>query len=346
VVMNGWTVDGQGRTMHKSLGNGILPEELIPVYGAELIRLWAASADYHLDMRVSDGIFKQLSETYLKIRNTARYMLGNLNGFNADNLTAFPDMLPLDQWALTQLNKLVARCLEAYDAYDFVSVIHAVHRFCVLEMSNFYLDVIKDRLYCDGTDSAERGSGQSALYLILDSLTRLLAPILAFTSNEIWLMMPHDKAANPAHVMLNDMPKSRPEWILHPEDEEAWALFLTLRDDVNKFLELERSEKRVGKPLDAKIELLVRPEGEGVLRRLERLNLAELFIVSEVEVLRKPVHGEDFSASSLPGVEVRVSASTEPKCARCWTHSHSVGEDSEHPELCERCAGVVRRMES
>ncbi|MCL2343748.1 MAG: isoleucine--tRNA ligase [Firmicutes bacterium] len=354
VVMNGWTVDSHGKSMHKSAGNNIAPEELIPTYGAELIRLWAASADYHMEMTVADATFRQLSEIYLKIRNTARYMLGNLNGFDPDHLTAFSGMLSLDQWALCQLDKLVNRCLNAYAAYDFVSAVHAIHRFCVTEMSNFYLDVIKDRLYCDGADSFSRKSGQSALYQILDSLTRLLAPILAFTSNEIWLMMPHDSSANPEHVMLNDMPAPRPEWAMTPETEETWALLLTLRDDVNKVLESERGEKRIGKPLDAKIELFAGPEGETLLRQLTPLNLAELFIVSEVEIFMKSVHGTEaevftepargaaFTASELPGLSIRVRVSEEPKCARCWTHSRSVGDDHEHPVLCARCAEVVK----
>ncbi len=200
--------------MHKSLGNSVLPDELIPKYGADLLRLWAASSDYRVDMRCSDAIFKQLSDKYLKIRNTLRYLLGNLNGFDPASLTSYKDMVELDKWALVRLNRLVGRCLDAYERYEFHAVTYAIHNFCVVDMSNFYLDIIKDRLYCDGTESPERRSALSAIYIILDSLVRLLAPVLAFTSNEIWLAMPHDASADSRHVMLNDMPKVNAEYAL------------------------------------------------------------------------------------------------------------------------------------
>ena len=190
-ITHGWTVDGEGKAMHKSLGNGMDPYEIFDKYGADLLRLWAASADYHADMRCSDGIFKQLSQNYLKFRNTARYCLGNLNGFDPDRLVAPEEMLELDRWAVTRLNGLIAKCFQAYDDYEFNAVTHAINDFCVVEMSNFYLDIIKDRLYCDETDGEKRRSAQTALFLILDTMTKIMAPILCFTCDEIWQVMPH-----------------------------------------------------------------------------------------------------------------------------------------------------------
>ena len=190
-VTHGWTVDGEGKAMHKSLGNGVDPADIFNKYGADILRLWAASADYHADVRCSDAIFKQLSQNYLKFRNTARYCLGNLDGFDPNNLVAPADMLELDRWAVTRLNALIEKCDQAYNDYEFLVVTHAVNDFCVVELSNFYLDIIKDRLYCDETDGLARRSAQTALYLILDTITKIMAPILCFTGDEIWLAMPH-----------------------------------------------------------------------------------------------------------------------------------------------------------
>ncbi len=339
VLTHGWTVDGEGKAMHKSLGNGVSPDDIIPKYGADVLRLWAASSDYRADMRCSDAIFKQLSDTYLKIRNTARYILGNLNGFDPNNLVKFEDMLPIDRWALTRLKKLCERTEKAYENYEFHVVTHAVHNFCVVDMSNFYLDVLKDRLYCEGTDSFERRSGQTAIYLILDAMVRILAPILAFTSNEIWLAMPHHEGANPEHVMFNDMPEIPENWVFDEETELYWQKTLNLRDDVNKALELARAEKIVGKPLDAKITLFVSAAAEEAFRQIADQNLAAMFIVSEVNVVYG--EGEGVAAENTEGVKILVQASEAPKCVRCWTHSNEVGQNAEHPELCARCAAAV-----
>ena len=339
VLCHGWTVDGEGRAMHKSLGNGVYPHEVIPKYGADLVRLWAASADYTLDMRCSDPIFKQLSDKYLKIRNTARYILGNLDGFDPDAPVAWEDMLPLDQWALAQLKKLIERCIAAYEKYEFHTVTYAVHNFCVVEMSNFYLDVIKDRLYCDGRDSLTRRSAQTAIYRILDAITRLLGPVLSFTADEIWLAMPHDKGCDPRNICLNDMPAADAKWVLSPEVEERWALALRLRADVNKALELARSEKLIGKPLDARVTLYVSDGAAETFRALEGEDLATLCIVSEVRAVFG--EGAGVPGENLPGITVHVEPSVLPKCPRCWTHSATVGESAAHPLLCKRCADAI-----
>ena len=339
VLTHGWTVDGEGRAMHKSLGNGISPDEIIPQYGGDLLRLWAASSDYRVDMRCSDAIFKQLSDRYLKIRNTARYILGNLDGFDPENAVPFAEMLPVDQWALAQLSKLVDRCLTAYDDYEFHTVTHAIHNFCVVDMSNFYLDIIKDRLYCDGRESKERRSAQSAIYLILDAMVRLLAPILAFTSNEIWLSMPHTAADDARHVMLNDMPARNSCWKLSDAEEARWISLQKLRDDVNKALELARGEKVIGKPLDAEVTLFVSDSAAAEFGTVSDMNLKMLFIVSKVNVIFGA--GEGYQGG-FDGITVKVAQCEAPKCVRCWTRDEGVGSDPDHPELCPRCAHAVK----
>ena len=340
-LCHGWTVDGEGKAMHKSLGNGVDPADLIAKYGADIVRLWAASADYRLDMRCSDAIFKQLSEKYLKIRNTARYILGNLAGFDPDrDMVPVSEMPELDRWALSRLNALVEKCLNAYEKYEFFAVTAAVHNFCVVDMSNFYLDVIKDRLYCDAKDSLSRRSAQTAIYAILDRLMRLLAPLLAFTSNEVWQAMPHGKGADARHVMLNDMPAVEEDLKLSEDERVRWANLMALRDDVNKALELARAEKVVGKPLDAKVTVFVADEAKAAWETVKDADLAALCIVSEFELSDSPVEG--WAGTELPGVTVKVEASALPKCPRCWTHSAGIGSDAEHPELCPRCAAAVR----
>jgi len=339
VLTHGWTVDGEGKAMHKSLGNSVLPDELIPKYGADLMRLWAASADYRVDMRCSDAIFKQLSDTYLKIRNTSRFMLGNLDGFDPDSRVQFADMEELDKWALVRLNRLVERCLTAYENYEFYNVIHAVHKFCVMDMSNFYLDIVKDRLYCEKRDSQLRRSGQSALYEILDAMVRLIAPILAFTSNEIWLSMVHDKSANAEHIMLNDMPKVNPLYVFDTETEENFNAIVALRNDVNKALELARNEKAIGKPLEAKVTLFVSESATASVEKIASMPLSMMLIVSETHILYGD--GDGYKGDEFAGVKVRVEPCDAPKCIRCWTHNEHVGENSEHPELCPRCAAAV-----
>jgi isoleucyl-tRNA synthetase len=342
VLCHGWTVDGEGKAMHKSLGNGIYPDEIIPKYGADMIRLWAASADYQLDIRCSEAIFKQLSDKYLKIRNTARYILGNLDGFDPDEMVPRENLTPLDQWALSRLELLKEKCIKAFERFEFHTVTYAVHNFCVVELSNFYLDVIKDRLYCEGKNSLARRSGQTAVYLILDALVRLLAPILSFTANEIWLSMPHEKDADPRHVCLNDMPVLHPEYRLGTEDESRWDAILRLREDVNKALELARAEKKIGKPLDAKVILYVSDAAKAAFSAIAGENLAMLCIVSWVETVFGS--GEGYAGESFPGVTVRVEPSEAPKCPRCWTRSATVGQQKDYPELCARCAAAVQSM--
>ena len=330
-VTHGWTVDGEGKAMHKSLGNGVDPADIFNKYGADILRLWAASADYHADVRCSDAIFKQLSQNYLKFRNTARYCLGNLDGFDPNNLVAPADMLELDRWAVTRLNALIEKCAQAYNDYEFLVVTHAVNDFCVVELSNFYLDIIKDRLYCDETDGLARRSAQTALYLILDTITKIMAPILCFTGDEIWLAMPHKAGDDGRNVLFNDMNGVFADYALSADEMAKWEKIIEVRDAVNGALETARADKTIGKSLEAEVDLTVTPE-DGFLASMDAAQVADLFIVSQVRV--------DVDAEQ----KVAVRPANGAKCARCWKVLPTVGSDSEHPDLCPRCAAVVKKL--
>ena len=326
-VTHGWTVDGEGKAMHKSLGNGMDPYEIMDKYGADLLRLWAASADYHSDVRCSDAIFKQHSQNYLKFRNTARYCLGNLDGFDPANLVPADQMEELDKWAITRLNALIEKCFAAYDEYEFLAVTHAVNDFCVVEMSNFYLDIIKDRLYCEETNGALRRSAQTALYLILDTMTKIMAPILCFTADEIWLAMPHREGDDERNVLFNDMNKAFTEYALDEAAMAKWEKIIAVRTAVNGVLEAARAEKKIGKALEAAVALTV-PAEDAFLAEMDAGMLADLLIVSKVDV----TVGTELSATvdNAPGA----------KCPRCWKHSETADADG----LCQRCAAVVAKL--
>ncbi|MDY5612003.1 isoleucine--tRNA ligase [Dysosmobacter sp.] len=326
-VTHGWTVDGEGKAMHKSLGNGMDPAEIFDKYGADLLRLWAASADYHADMRCSHEIFKQLSQNYLKFRNTARYCLGNLDGFDPNALTPAAEMEELDRWAVTRLNDLIGKCFKAYDDYEFNAVTHAVNDFCVVEMSNFYLDIIKDRLYCEEKDGAKRRSAQTALYLILDTMTKIVAPILAFTCDEIWQAMPHRDGDDGRNVVFNGMNQPFADYALDEETMAKWDKIIEVRTAVNGVLEAARAEKKIGKSLEAKVDLTV-PTEDAFLAEMDGELLADLLIVSQVSVT---VGG---------GLAASVENAAGAKCPRCWKHSTQPGKD----DLCPRCAAVVAKL--
>ncbi len=333
-ITHGWTVDGQGRAMHKSLGNGIDPTDIIEKYGADVLRLWAASADYHADVRCSDAIFRQLSQNYLKFRNTARYCLGNLNGFDADSLVSPSEMQPLDRWAVTRLNALITRCFAAYDGYDFSAVTHAVNDFCVVDMSNFYLDIIKDRLYCDETCGLPRRSAQTALWMVLDTITKIMAPILAYTADEIWQAMPHRSCDDARNVVLNDMNHPFADYALSEAEMSVWDTVIALRDDINKALELARAEKKIGKNLDAEVTLSVPAELQPQLAAALQADLKTICIVSGLRIDSCAVEGY----VGTTGVHIGVAPSRAPKCPRCWTHDPAALPDT---GLCPRCARVV-----
>ena len=339
VLTHGWTVDGQGRAMHKSLGNGVDPADIIKEFGADIIRLWAGSSDYHADVRCSKEIFKQLSQNYLKFRNTARYCLGNLDGFNPDHLVPAAELEELDRWALTKLNALVAACRKAYDNYEFHVVSHAINDFCVVELSSFYLDIIKDRLYCEDRDGLRRRSAQTALYLIVDAMAKLFAPILAFTCDEIWQAMPHRAEDDVRNIVLNRMPENFDAYALDGETMAKWDVIMKLRQDVNGVLELARADKRIGKALEAHVSL--QTENDALKAACAGVDLAEILIVSSCDFESVGEGCTTGVGSNFPDLTVGVSDARGTKCPRCWMHSEEADENG----LCKRCAGVIARME-
>jgi isoleucyl-tRNA synthetase len=282
-------------------------------------------------MRISKDIMKQLSQAYLKIRNTARYMLGNLCDFDPDkDMVAAEDLEDLDRFALHTFNQLVRTVRDAYDRYEFHAVYRAIYNYCVVDLSNFYLDVIKDRLYCG--DDQTRRRAQSALYTILDGMTRLIAPILAFTSDEIWAAMKHAEGVNTESVVLNDMPEYRQELSLDQAQQERWEKLLFVRDSVNKALEVARNEGVFKKAQDTEVDIAV-AAGDKAL--LESVDLAALCIVSKVTVTEGV---QNAAEDALVPCAIAVKLSEAPKCPRCWNHNDHVDEDG----LCPRCAAVVK----
>ena len=337
VCTHGWVVDAQGKTMHKSLGNGIAPEEVTDKFGADILRLWVASSDYHSDIRISNDILKQLSEVYRKIRNTARYILGNLYDFNPDTDSVADDQLhELDRWALARMDEVAKECNEGYEEFDFHQVYHAIHNFCTIDLSNFYLDIIKDRLYVEKPDSVSRRAAQTAIYRILRDMTLVFAPILAFTCEEIWANLPKSSDHNPEACVFNEMPKGK------AGDETAefmakWERIRKIRDEVNKALENARNQKIIGKSLEAQVTLKADGELYDFLKENEAV-LEPVFIVSKV-VLEQGAVAQ--TTAETEGLEVTVSKAHGEKCERCWAYSDTVGKDEKHPTLCARCAAII-----
>ena len=339
VITHGMIVDEERQKMSKSLGNGISPQEILDQYGADILRLWVSSADYRQDMRISKEMFKHLAQNYLKIRNTARYILGNLEDFDPKtDMVAYNDLCELDRWALMKLNDLVAKVIKGYDDYEFHVVLHAIHNFCVVDMSNFYLDVIKDRLYCEEKNGELRRSAQTAMYEILDALVRMIAPILCFTADEIWQAMPHRDGDDAANIVLNTMPKVNPAWAFAEETSSKWDKLIALRDDVNKALEEARKNKVIGKPPEAWVTVYADDETAALLETVPADELAALCIVSKLRVIRG--NGEGMQGENLP-VQIAIERASGDKCERCWMYVDSIGQDSKHPTLCARCAAVV-----
>lgn len=339
VCTHGWVVDGEGKTMHKSLGNGIEPKEIYDKNGADILRLWVASSDYHSDIRISKAILAQLSEAYKKIRNTARYILGNLGGFNIDtDAVPYEKMQELDKWAIMKLDNLIDKVNDAYNEFDFHIVIHSIHNFCVVDMSNFYLDIIKDRLYCEAPDSEMRRSAQTAMYRILSAISRLVAPILSFTADEIWSYMNHSASENPESIFLNDMPeKSGLEFT--NEFVDKWTYIYNIRIDAKKALELKRADKVIGSSLEADMVIYATGDEYDKLMAVKDI-LPTAFIVSRVEVVKD---GEPEFKGETTGLGFTIKKASGNKCERCWMYSDTVGSCPEHPTLCARCAHTVEK---
>ena len=331
VLCHGWVVDAQGKQMHKSAGNGMEPSEIIRDYGADIIRLWVASSDYTVDVRAGKEIFRQLSEAYRKMRNTARFMLGNINDFDpAKDMVDDDQLFEIDRWALEACNKLTATMRDAYEHYDFSRAYHALYNFCVIDMSNFYMDVIKDRLYC--ADDHARRCAQTALYRILVDFTKLLAPILCFTSQEIWSYIPKLDGMKD-YVVFEQMPEAKAA--ADEAFEAKWDRIMAIRDDVKKVLEQARADKVIGSALEAGLTLYCSKEVYDFLNTIPMDELADLFIVSHVDL----VEGEGGVKGLVEGLGVSAAHAVGNKCLRCWKYETTVGEDG----LCPRCAKVLKQ---
>ncbi|MFR4260801.1 isoleucine--tRNA ligase [Gemmiger formicilis] len=331
VLCHGWVVDAQGKQMHKSAGNGMEPSEIIRDYGADIIRLWVASSDYTVDVRAGKEIFRQLSEAYRKMRNTARFMLGNISDFDpAKDMVDDAQLFEIDRWALEACNKLTATMRDAYEHYDFSRAYHALYNFCVIDMSNFYMDVIKDRLYC--ADDHARRCAQTALYRILVDFTKLLAPILCFTGQEIWSYIPKLDGMKD-YVVFEQMPEAKAA--ADEAFEAKWDRIMAIRDDVKKVLEQARADKVIGSALEAGLTLYCSKEVYDFLNAIPMDELADLFIVSHVDL----VEGEGGVKGLVEGLGVSAAHAAGNKCLRCWKYETTVGEDG----LCPRCAKVLKQ---
>jgi isoleucyl-tRNA synthetase len=321
--------------MSKSMGNIIAPEEIIRKYGAEIIRLWVAATDYRDDIRLSQETLQRLSDAYRRIRNTARYLLSNLEGFNpATDMVADKELLELDRWALSRLSRLVEKVADAYNKYEFHVIYHAVHTYCGVDLSAFYLDILKDRLYTSPKQSTDYRSARSTMYQIVDALTRMLAPVLTFTADEIWQRLPGEREAS---VHLAGFPQHNS----HYQDsqlEERYEQLQKVRSEVSKQLENARADKQLGQSLEAKVLLDVPASYQPLMTEYLDL-LPTYFIVSQVELTSDlPAAVE---AENIPGLKLQILPAEGEKCERCWNYATSVGQDREHPTICARCVAAL-----
>ncbi|MFA5353296.1 MAG: isoleucine--tRNA ligase [Thermodesulfovibrionales bacterium] len=335
VITHGFTVDGQGKKMSKSQGNVIAPQEIIKTGGAEILRLWVSAEDYKDDVRLSKEIITRLTEAYRKIRNTERFLLGNIHDFDGGDYSA--DLMEIDRWAMSRLQGLIRRVSEAYERFDFHEVFHNIYNFCIVDMSSFYLDILKDRLYTAKTDSAQRRAAQWVLSRILTEMTRLMAPVLSFTAEEVWSYIPGKTEES---VFLSPFPQVREEF-LDEELEERWQRLIAIRNEANKALEIKRQEKFIGNSLEARLVFHLSGELKLLLKAYEDF-LPALFIVSGVE-LRDAVQDipDAHRSAELEGLAVTVEKAGGQKCERCWNWSDKVGSFADHPQICERCHSAL-----
>lgn len=344
VLTHGFTVDGEGRKMSKSLGNVIAPQEIIKDFGADILRLWVASCDYSDDVRLSPEILSRLIEAYRKIRNTVRFLLGNLYDFNPEEKVAYKDLGEIDKWALDKLARLIKEVSEKYEKFEFYKAFHLIYQFCVIEMSSIYLDILKDRLYTFAAAGKERRSAQTVLYETLSVLTKIIAPILSFSAEEIWLVIPKVKAEQDyKSVHLSTWPKVVNDWC-NKELGQRWErLFKEIRPVVLKALEENRNKGLIGNSLEAKVNLLIKDKKLLEFLKSFKDDLAGVFISSEVTLAFLPELPSDSTVSpGLAHLGIKIEKAAGKKCARCWNYSLSVGEDKEHSELCVRCLRAIR----
>ncbi len=340
VLTHGFFVDGEGRKMSKSLGNVISLEELLPKYGAEILRLWVTSEDYTEDIRVSLEILDRLADAYRRIRNTARFLLGNLGDFDvARDRQPYARLDEVDRWILDRLARLIDRVRRAYEEYQFHTVFHSVHNFCAVDLSALYLDIIKDRLYTSAANDSRRRAAQTTCHDILSALLRLLAPILSFTTEEAWRHLPGVRSES---VHLERFPEAPLEW-LDDTLEREWNRLLEVRREIAKALETARARGLIGSGLEAAVTVVAAPEDLPDLLRRKQALLPTLLIVSQVSLAGDRAPGAvQYESQEIPGLVIGVDHARGAKCARCWTWSERVGEAADHPTLCERCVAVLR----
>ena len=342
VLTHGFVVDADGRKMSKSLGNVVAPKEVIDRYGAEILRLWVTASDYREDVRISENILKQLSDAYRRIRNTARFMLGNLYDYNpeTDKIT-YEAMPEIDRFALHKLQELTETVLSAYENYDFHVIYHRLYNYCTLDLSAFYLDILKDRLYTSPATADRRRSAQTVMFTIVDTMARLMAPILVFSAEEIWAYMP-ETSRREESIHLTSLPAVHTEW----KDQvlqKNWERLLILRGEVTKALEVARSSKLIGHPLDAAVTISVPKDLHMKLAPYSK-ELHSIFIVSEASLVVDEDFEDAFKSEVVEGLKVHVKRATGEKCERCWIRDTSVGSVNEHPTICNRCNSSLEQM--
>ncbi|MDD5645072.1 MAG: isoleucine--tRNA ligase [bacterium] len=338
VLTHGFTIDEEGRKMSKSLGNVVDPLKVIEERGADILRLWVSSVDYTMDVALSEHILKQVSDSYRRIRNTFRYLLGNVSDFDySSDGVDYQNLTAVDKWALSRLAALIHSVTDAYDNYDFCRVYHQIHNFCAVDMSSFYLDILKDRMYTFRAGSSERRSSQTVMHRILVSLSMMLAPVLSFTCEEVWEYI--DIADKSPSVHMNGWPVCDAEWI-NKEIESDWAKLIRVKAEIDKLLEELRKNKKIGNSLQAKAVLYAKGgELKDFLLGYSDI-LKTVFIVSDVEV-RDFEERKDSKGGDISGLEIRIDGADGAKCVRCWNYSKTVGTIEGHPEICERCFKVI-----
>ncbi len=339
VLTHGFTLDGQGRKMSKSLGNVIAPQKVIDRFGADILRFWVSSENYTEDVRISDSILKQVAESYKKIRNTFRFMLGNVCDFSLKEAVPYENLEEIDKWALNRLYEVVNEVIEAYQNFSFNKIYRTLYNYCSKELSSIYLDILKDTLYCELPSSTKRRSAQTAIYQILTTLNVLLAPILSFTMEEVYSYIPEKEEES---VFFEEFPA-----ICDKIDRNLisrWEKLLKVKELVNKALEVARDEKLIGHSLEAKVRVYAEKEMYDFLKEYES-QLPFIFITSQAELIPyEEVEGAVVDSEIVKGVAVKVEKAEGRKCERCWMYSKTVGEDKEFPDVCERCAGVLKKL--
>jgi len=336
VLTHGFTVDAQGLKMSKSKGNVVSPQKVMKTLGADTLRLWVSATDYRGEMSVSDEILKRTSDAYRRIRNTARYLLANISGFDPEkDSVASEELLDLDRWVLQQTIDLQKEIITAYENYQFHLIYQKLHHFCGVTLSSFYLDIIKDRMYTMRSDSVARRSAQTVIFHITEAFVRWLAPVLSFTAEEIWRFLPGEHGES---IFLEEWYTAFPD--LSDSHDDDWKNLISVKDEVSKVLEKLRISGEIGSSLDAKVDIYCNGEIKESLEHYQQ-DLRFVLITSEANLLIDAEVPKDAVSCELDGVSIAASLSTQEKCIRCWHHREDVGSNPEHPEICERCVTNV-----